>query len=124
AAHLLLCATTGCSPRRSAGSHARFLCSVVGTPGPPYGAQREGAIAFLSAHGCEAFSGRRTPPRDGDQAWKREAAHSIARTAYGGTERHGTSRSTHCRADLRAPLGFDVAGSRAEPIRGSISRAR
>ena len=28
--------------------------------------QGEGTIAFLSAHGGEALSGRRTPPRDGD----------------------------------------------------------
>ena len=47
------------------------------------------AIAFLSAHGAEALSGRRTPPRDGDQTWERPGAHSVGKTAYRGTERHG-----------------------------------
>ena len=33
-------------------------------------------------------------------------------------DRDGTSRSDDCRNDLRAPLGFDGVGARAQPIKG------
>src|SRR5205807_360181 len=118
AINLQLCGATGSRAGGSAGSYARFFCSSVGAPGSADCAQREGAIAFLSALGAEALSGRRTSPRDGDQTWKRRAAHFLGRNACRGTEQYGASRPADCRADLRAALGFDVAGSRAEPIRG------
>jgi hypothetical protein len=77
-----LCGDKGAGPEEAQDLTQGFFCSFVGAPGPADCAQREGAITFLSAHGAEALSGRRTPPRDGDQTWQRPAAHSVGRTAY------------------------------------------
>jgi len=58
--------------------------------------------------------------RDGDQTWQRPPAHSFGRIAHRGGERQGASRPADGGAHLRAPLGFDITGSRAEPIRGYL----
>ena len=80
--------------------------------------QRKGAIAFLYAHGAEALSDRRTAPCNGDQTWQRPEAHSVGRTACRGTTDMEPADTAHCRAHLRASLGYDIAGSRAQSVKG------
>src|SRR6266496_4112217 len=92
--------------------HKRHLKSSAGFIGGPFTALcgekglgrrkrrilRKVFLLFCWSAGICALCAKRRG--DGDQTWKRGAAHSVGTTSRRGVGRNGANRSTHCRADL------------------------